>query len=45
MNINTNLHFVGVEALYEEEHETEIDLERWSIQAGPNVQNPMMICT
>ncbi len=29
--------FVGLEALYEEEHETEIGLERWSIQAGPNI--------
>jgi hypothetical protein len=29
--------FVGLEAYYEEEHETEIGQERWSIQAGPNV--------
>lgn len=29
--------FVGVEAYYEEEHETEIGQERWSLQAGPNV--------
>lgn len=29
--------FVGLEMLYEDEHETEIGLERWSIQAGPNV--------
>jgi hypothetical protein len=29
--------FVGLEAIYDEEHETEIGLERWSIQAGPNV--------
>jgi len=29
--------FIGVEGLYEEEHETEIGQERWSFQAGPNV--------
>jgi hypothetical protein len=29
--------FVGVEGLYEEEHETEIGQERWTFQAGPNV--------
>jgi hypothetical protein len=29
--------FVGVEAFYQEEHETEVGLERWSFQAGPNL--------
>jgi hypothetical protein len=29
--------FAGVEALYDEEHETEVGLERWSIQAGPTL--------
>ncbi|MET0582261.1 MAG: DUF6662 family protein, partial [Pseudoxanthomonas sp.] len=29
--------FVGAELLYEEEHETGIGQERWTIQAGPNV--------
>lgn len=29
--------FVGVEALYDAEYETEVGQERWSIQAGPNV--------
>lgn len=29
--------FVGIEAYYEEEHETEVGLERWSVQAGPSV--------
>ncbi|MDR3391911.1 MAG: hypothetical protein P4L77_09255 [Sulfuriferula sp.] len=29
--------FVGAEALYDTEFETEVGQERWSIQAGPNV--------
>jgi hypothetical protein len=29
--------FVGAEALYVQENETEVGLERWSLQAGPNV--------
>ncbi len=29
--------FVGVEALYDAEYETEVGQERWSIQAGPNI--------
>ena len=29
--------FIGVEALYDAEYETEVGQERWSIQAGPNV--------
>jgi opacity protein-like surface antigen len=29
--------FVGVEALYVQENETEVGLERWSLQAGPNI--------
>lgn len=29
--------FAGVEALWEEEHETEVGLERWTLQAGPNL--------
>lgn len=29
--------FAGVEAYYEEERETEVGLERWSVQAGPNL--------
>ncbi len=29
--------FVGAEALYDTEYETEVGQERWSIQAGPNV--------
>jgi hypothetical protein len=29
--------FVGIEALYVQENETEVGLERWSLQAGPNV--------
>ncbi|HAN57125.1 MAG TPA: hypothetical protein DCQ77_13480 [Betaproteobacteria bacterium] len=29
--------FIGVEALYDTEFETEVGQERWSVQAGPNV--------
>lgn len=29
--------FVGVEALYQAERETEVGQERWSLQAGPNI--------
>jgi hypothetical protein len=29
--------FVGVEAIYQSERETEVGQERWSIQAGPNL--------
>ncbi|MGD9843489.1 MAG: DUF6662 family protein [Steroidobacteraceae bacterium] len=29
--------FAGVEALYVQENETEVGLERWSLQAGPNL--------
>jgi len=29
--------FLGVEAFYQEEHETEVGLERWSLQAGPSL--------
>jgi hypothetical protein len=29
--------FVGAEALYVQENETEVGLERWSLQAGPNI--------
>lgn len=29
--------YVGAEALYDSEYETEVGRERWSIQAGPNV--------
>jgi hypothetical protein len=29
--------FIGAEALYEREHETEVDLERWSWFAGPTL--------
>lgn len=28
---------VGMEALFEEEHETEVNLERWSLFAGPSI--------
>jgi len=29
--------FVGAEAFYVQENETEVGLERWSLQAGPNI--------
>ena len=29
--------FAGVEAIYENEYETEVGLERWTVQAGPTV--------
>lgn len=29
--------FVGAEALYDSEYETQVGRERWSVQAGPNV--------
>lgn len=29
--------YVGVEAMYEAEHETEVGLERWSVFAGPSL--------
>ena len=29
--------FVGAEALYDSEYETEVGLERWTLQAGPNI--------
>jgi hypothetical protein len=29
--------FAGIEALYVQENETEVGLERWSFQAGPNI--------
>jgi len=29
--------FIGAEVFYEQENETEVGLERWSLQAGPNL--------